>query len=573
MDIESYMCWDESSEPPKHIKIPRSQVTPEFIARIRHLRALNRQRQACVPDTKHEFIRRRLLELPTAQSSNKGDDTCSTQEKKGQGKDSTGYRDVKLMTYNMLAQTLIRRGVFPGAKDAVKWSNRSVVIVNEIKYYDCDVLCLQEVDASKWDSFWVPRLRELGYEGRLYRGPTRKVHGVAIFWKRDVFECVNYLEVNMDGEVARSDDNGIEIRARTGTKSVCLMTALKFRGIKDNQRQGLIVGTTHLFWHLFGSFDRMRQLFVILKKFKEFTRMVDPGSDGVESRWLTFLTGDFNSEPCDPPYESIVCKPVRFKGHKRALLACSLAYRYSIRRNSILIRELEEREEHTNVWNPLRARNKEENDADNVFSDESAIDNSDDDDDNDDVITTDSRLAGESRVGPRTTENLRNGRMEKKGRNGREKEVEEIYPNQPTNPHPETFEETPEQTKLIDNMITLHNSINLRAISLYSLGYRKVHPANVVLDKSYHGEPEISHIAIGWSGLLDYMFLITGWDGAQVPEVGDQTLSEVEKTNRFQLLGLLRMPRRDEMPKHTQPHQGEYASDHLSMVASLRIEL
>ena len=566
------MCWDESSEPPKHIKVPRSQITPEFIAKIRHLRALNRQRQACVPDTKHEFIRRRLLELPTAQNSSKGDNACTSQEKAGRGKGPMGYRDVKLMTYNMLAQTLIRRGVFPGAKDAVKWSNRSVVIVNEIKYYDCDVLCLQEVDASKWDSFWVPHLRELGYEGRLYKGFTRKVHGVAIFWKRDIFECVDYLEVNLDEEVARSDDNGIEIEARTGTKSVCLLTALKFKDIGDNQRQGLIVGTTHLFWHLFGSFDRTRQLFIILKKFKEFTRMVDPGSDGVESKWLTFLTGDFNSEPCDPPYESIVYKPVHFKGDKRALLACSLAYRYSIRRNSILIREYEEREGHANVWNPLRARNKEEDDIENVLSDESVIDNDDDDDDAA-VSATERSPSRESGVGSRTAENLRNGRMQNRSRKGREKEVEEIYPNQPTNPHPETFEETPEQTKLIDNMIALHNSINLRAVSLYSLGYRKVHPANVVLDNGYHGEPEISHIAIGWSGLLDYMFLITGWDGTQVPEVGDQTLSEVEAANRFQLLGLLRMPRRDEMPKHTQPHQGEYASDHLSMVASLRIEL
>lgn len=56
---------------------------------------------------------------------------------------STASLTCSIMTYNVLAQSLVRRSIFPTNGEALKWKNRSTVLANEIEYYSPDVLCLQ----------------------------------------------------------------------------------------------------------------------------------------------------------------------------------------------------------------------------------------------------------------------------------------------------------------------------------------------------------------------------------------------------------------------------------------------
>lgn len=110
----------------------------------------------------------------------------------------------------------------------------------------------------------------------------------------------------------------------------------------------------------------------------------------------------------------------------------------------------------------------------------------------------------------------------------------------------------------------------MRAISLYAVGYKHVHPENAGLDND-SGEPEISNWAETWRGLLDYIFFVKNWNGTDRSSV--DKIDVFERENGIKIRGLLRMPPGEEMTKHGQPHEGEYPSDHLSMMCEIELNV
>ncbi|CCD24842.1 uncharacterized protein NDAI_0E00260 [Naumovozyma dairenensis CBS 421] len=406
---------------------------------------------------------------------------------------------LKIMTYNCLAQSLIQRDLFPGSGQALKWVRRSKVLLNELKYYDSDLLSLQEIDFVQFKQYWKIVLAKLGYDCEFYK-KNGKIHGVLIAWKRNLFAKVKSLPIDFDETLSGT------IKPRTRTKNVGLVIALEFLN-KDKsaiKKKGVIIGTTHLFWHLFGTFERTRQCYVMMDQMDKFMKKLG----GIE-KWYPFFTGDFNSQPKDAPYVSITSKPVSFQNETKIVIECSAAYKYSKKRNG----EEEEKNE-----------GKEK---------QHEIDSSDSSD-----AETD-------------------------------EEKEEIIPNQPSNARPLHFTPTREQAELVSQLAALHNSLNLRAISLYSVGYRKVDPENAYINND-RGEPELSEWARMWSGLLDYIFFLQHWDGKTNHEKVD-SLKTFERENNVKLRGLLKMPQSKEMCEHAIPYKGEYPSDHLCMMIQLEL--
>ncbi|KAI0461809.1 hypothetical protein LJB42_004884 [Komagataella kurtzmanii] len=241
--------------------------------------------------------------------------------------------DISIMTYNMLAQALIRRKLFPTSGDALKWGNRSVVLLNELKYYNCDIMCLQEVDYIQFNSFWNDELGKLGYDSQFYREGTKN-HGVVVFWRKALFNCIKVSHINHDQEKTS------DIPPRTVAQNVGVLVALEFsEKIKQkfpfSNRKGILIGTTHLFWHPFGTYERTRQTYLILKKMKEF-HMSLTGSekeDKMNDEWFTLFAGDLNSQPFDAPYLSMTSKPVLYSGRAKMVLECSTSFQYSKKRN------------------------------------------------------------------------------------------------------------------------------------------------------------------------------------------------------------------------------------------------
>ncbi|ONH67553.1 RNA exonuclease NGL2 [Cyberlindnera fabianii] len=458
---------------------PPASITPEYIAEQRALReakkAAKRQElidQGLDPDAvaasqsgEGRFIKRPMLYVPYSV-------------------ESKGVR-VKIMTYNVLAQALIRRKLFPTSGNAVKWPRRSKVLLNEFKYYDGDILLLQEVDYVQYNSFWKSEMKKLGYETQYHRWGDKN-HGVAICFKGSLFEMTDRMLIDYDRE-----DSG-ELAPRTVTKNVGLMLALKFKDditaeYPGTKKNGVLIGTTHLFWHPFGTFERTRQTYLILKKCKEFRQRVDTLQGG---EWFHFFGGDFNAQPFDSPYLSITSKPIKYEGRARTVIECSTSFTFSKLREGI------------------------------------------------------------------EDEDEEGGNIEKFGEN------------QPKHPVPESFTPTEEQSKLVTQMEDLHNNLDVRAISLYSVGYKDVHPENAGLDNDAN-EPHISNWAHAWRGLLDYITLIARWDLKSSSRVN--SIEEFEKVSEVRLRGFLRMPPGSEMTEHGQPHEGEYPSDHLCMMADVEL--
>ena len=60
-------------------------------------------------------------------------------------------RQASLVTWNLLAPTYATQTKFPWAsKQALSWSHRRKLIVQQLAAIDADVVCLQEVEVAQW---------------------------------------------------------------------------------------------------------------------------------------------------------------------------------------------------------------------------------------------------------------------------------------------------------------------------------------------------------------------------------------------------------------------------------------
>lgn len=470
-------------------------ITPEYIAEQRRLRELKKEEKrkeaeelgSGTQDDKVppslRFIKRPMLAIPG--------------QEKGSG------LPISIMSYNVLAQALIRRSLFPTNGAALKWGTRSQVLLSEFKHYDCDILCLQELDYIQYNSFWKQKLSKLGYNSQYYRSGTKN-HGVAIFYKQEKFAFKHSMFINYDKETCGS------VPLSTATLNVGLMIYLEFSEdvLKSHpklSRDGIIIGTTHLFWHPFGTYERTRQTYIVLKQMKEFTRTLQL-LYGAEKSFYRFFAGDFNSQPFDSPYLSITAKPVTYTARAKNVIGRALVHE----------------------WN--KKEKKEE----------------DEEDDN----------------------------AEEKGEETENKQIEDGSDQNELddNPVPEFFEFSPQITHKINEMESLHNDLDMRAISLYSVGYGLVHKDNAGRDND-RGEPFFSNWAHSWRGLLDYIFVVTDWDKQISYSNKIDSLQELEEANKVRLLSLVRLPTPEEMgPEPSgQPRIGQFPSDHLCLIAKVEL--
>ncbi|KZT30491.1 Endonuclease/exonuclease/phosphatase [Neolentinus lepideus HHB14362 ss-1] len=204
---------------------------------------------------------------------------------------------IKIMTWNLLAQCLVRRELFPNS-DCLKAPQREHMIYLEIASRNADIVCLQEVDRLEK---LFPVLESIGYSHTYAAGP-RKLHGSLIAYKKNLFEKVAEKVVFYDDEDIRQNDNE---RARRGssfhTKNIANVVALKAVG---SEQQGLVVATTHLFWHPKYTYERARQAGILRREVIWFQK-----NNGYDD-WPCIVAGDFNAPPDDATYALLVGDPI-----------------------------------------------------------------------------------------------------------------------------------------------------------------------------------------------------------------------------------------------------------------------
>jgi RNA exonuclease NGL2 len=88
-------------------------------------------------------------------------------------------------------------------------------------------------------------LEKIGYVHHYASGP-RKKHGCLIAYKKDLYSFISDNTTYYDDQPVGTVGVQGRIGASFRTKNIGYMVALKS---KTNETEGIIVATTHLFWH------------------------------------------------------------------------------------------------------------------------------------------------------------------------------------------------------------------------------------------------------------------------------------------------------------------------------------
>ncbi|OCF45310.1 hypothetical protein I317_00833 [Kwoniella heveanensis CBS 569] len=211
----------------------------------------------------------------------------------------SGADRLKIVTWNVLAQTLVRRELFPGS-DCLRWSDRKAMLLAELEQHaSADIVCLQECDRLKEFSSSLPN--HLHVKGS---GPGKQ-HGLVIFYRSSRFFVRASRLVHLDSEdlspspaVYEGGGDEESARKRRGgtrqTKNVGLIVALQDA---EDERRGIVVTTTHLFWHPKYAYERLRQCIILLRNIRSFQ------SEHGCTDWPAVFSGDFNTEPDEATYQ------------------------------------------------------------------------------------------------------------------------------------------------------------------------------------------------------------------------------------------------------------------------------
>lgn len=228
---------------------------------------------------------------------------------------------LRVLTYNILAnQNAFQSNQMPFypyvPKEVLFKARRMPLILHEILAYHADVICLQEVDESVFDSLLEPVLTSLPfnyqgyYSGKASEG-TRE--GCAIFWSMATFSPVAEEDRKMfaiqDLLVRDNDDPGWEasmtdistlLKCRrdlhhtftTKLGHVVQMVPLTIRSSNEfavggyDRTRPIWIANTHLFFHPLASHIRLLQMFLLARQL---------GCELQKRPGEVVLCGDFNS--------------------------------------------------------------------------------------------------------------------------------------------------------------------------------------------------------------------------------------------------------------------------------------
>ncbi|KAG6911894.1 hypothetical protein DXG01_000141 [Tephrocybe rancida] len=209
----------------------RYRLTPEQIALSEERKAKKLKAALPSPAQNSEnsntgsIIERSWIPIETPQESQQGD------------------QRVKIFTWNLLAQCLVRRTLFP-TSDCLKAGQREHMLYRELLSTQADILCLQEVDRLEKI---LPALEKAGYAHHYAAGPGKK-HGCLIAFKERLYTMLSARTVVYDIEPVRGEGDDNARRGRSfHTKNVGSLVSLQSKSA--GKTEGVIVATTHLFWH------------------------------------------------------------------------------------------------------------------------------------------------------------------------------------------------------------------------------------------------------------------------------------------------------------------------------------
>ncbi|WWC58882.1 uncharacterized protein I303_101427 [Kwoniella dejecticola CBS 10117] len=263
-------------------------LTPEQIAKAAERKAAKLAKKKSLADGKSELSDEQKMEIERRRFLKR--DWVSVGANEGSGKER-----VKIVTWNILAQTLVRRELFPGS-DCLRWSDRKAMLLAELEYHSqADIICLQECDRVKEYSTSLPHHTPIKGSG------PGKLHGLVIFYRTSKFFVRSTKLIHLDEEPlshSRQEDDGARWRGGSRqTKNVGLIAALEE---VDGNGRGIVIATTHLFWHPKYAYERVRQSIILLRNIRQFQ------ADNECDSWPAIFAGDLNTQPSEATYQLLI---------------------------------------------------------------------------------------------------------------------------------------------------------------------------------------------------------------------------------------------------------------------------
>lgn len=203
-------------------------------------------------------------------------------------------RQASMVTWNLLAPTYATETKFPWAsKQALSWSHRRQLIVQQLTAIDADIVCLQEVEVAQWDELYA-QLHGLGYDGVLQE--TRNGHPVACatLFKRDQLVCV------------RTESRS---RAMIAVAEMAPRHASAGAAGDAQQRQRLYVANVHLEAGPQKEQQRLLQLGSLLKRLRMQAEADGTSASSPAAAPPLIIAGDFNCEPQSAPHAMLSARP------------------------------------------------------------------------------------------------------------------------------------------------------------------------------------------------------------------------------------------------------------------------
>ncbi|XP_026487733.2 2',5'-phosphodiesterase 12 [Vanessa tameamea] len=179
---------------------------------------------------------------------------------------------------------------------------RKQLIIKELKGYNADIICLQEVDLKVFNSSLKPFLGCEGLEGLFYKKGKAVAEGLACFYRKDRFKLIGeeniFLATALKTETCLKSiwdeikDNAPlleRILDRSTVASASILQSI------ENLDEIILVGNTHLYFHPDADHIRLLQGGIIIYWLGDLQKKLR--KQYPEKRISLILSGDFNSVP------------------------------------------------------------------------------------------------------------------------------------------------------------------------------------------------------------------------------------------------------------------------------------
>ncbi|KAM8819280.1 protein angel homolog 2 isoform 4-T4 [Rhynchonycteris naso] len=214
--------------------------------------------------------------------------------------DSENKFDFSVMSYNILSQNLLEDNSHlyrHCQRPVLHWSFRFPNILKEIKHFDADVLCLQEVQEDHYGTEIRPSLESLGYHCEYKIRTGRKPDGCAICFKHSKFSLLSVNPV----EFYRPD---VPLLDRDNVGLVLLLQPK----IPSGASPAICVANTHLLYNPRRGDIKLTQLAMLLAEISSVAHQKDGSFCPI------VMCGDFNSVPGSPLYSFIKEGKLNYEG-------------------------------------------------------------------------------------------------------------------------------------------------------------------------------------------------------------------------------------------------------------------